>query len=179
MYICIEKFKKRGGLIKIINLSLLIVGLISLSSCCVFVKDSQTSCLTPSETIICFLDAIQKGDYQTTGEYLSDESIESFYRMLSILGDLEVALESDPAFIEFLNEADLNLDEVVEMPKSDIVGLIFVSTAHEDPDIFDYEILREDICGDTAIVYFKTDSEVEIPMVLQEGEWKISFELWD
>ncbi|KQC12568.1 MAG: hypothetical protein APR63_10705 [Desulfuromonas sp. SDB] len=164
---------------KILNFSILVLTLLALSSCCVFVKDRQSSQLSPSETMVCFMDAIQQEDYHAVGAYLSDKTLEGFICMLSSFGNLKQGLESDPAFIGFLNESGLELDEVVEMPESDIIGLIFISTAHEDPDIFNYEILGEEIHGDTAIVYFKSDSEVEIPMIKQDGQWKISFELWD
>ena len=165
----------KGEIIKTLYVSLIILIILPHVSCCLLVKEYQPYGQTPADAMDCFLDAIIDGDYQSAALYISDEAAEIVHEMFFEFNDLRDILEMDDSFYETLDKCGLTFDDLYDLPPNELVAFILVVASNEFFDLSGYEITAEEIDGDSALVTVVTDAEVEIPMVKEDGFWKISF----
>lgn len=152
--------------------------ILTLASCCILVKDNQQSNQSPSEIVVCFLDAILDGDYQTAAFYISDESAESihqlsneFYNLKEILND-----ETEDLLNSILLVYNLTTNDLFEMTEEELIATV-IMVGMEMMEFESYEIISEKIIDNSAIVIVFINYETEIALVNQDGLWKIRLDI--
>lgn len=165
----------KGETIKTLYITLIILIILPQLSCCLLVKENQPYPQTPADAMACFLDAIIDDDYQSAALYILDEAAEIVHEMFFEFNDFRDILEMDDSFYETLDKCGLTFDDLYDLSPNELVAFILVVASNEFFDLSGYEIIAEEIDGDSAVVTVVTDTEVDIPMIKQDGFWKISF----
>jgi len=126
--------------------------------------------LTPKEVVEDFADAIIEYDMERFVYHFSDSTVSMFVGMF----ELFYQLEDDEEFEALIG---MSVEEFINKGDREMI-VIILENVDELKDEFqgveDIEIISENIDGDDAIVFILVEEEEEeIPLVLENNEWKI------